>query len=376
MTWSVWQVTPVLTSIFFILGVFTLYVVSVDWLKSQIRLRFPVIKEHLIESWFGIIYILIFVYSLQLGIARQNISWLFMNFQLIAVIFCAYFLAIHVPFRAFWPIVIVFMWINSSFSYWESWIYSLAIISFYQSMNHVYRWSQKNNNVFLVYFTTGTFFGMVLWFLVKIKFSLSWYIFVQEISYFLIFQTLLYSYISMLNKNQRLKANLAHSAHSDALTQAKNYAAYADKIDSLFQNSHHNQLHLSMMMFDIDHFKHINDTYGHLAGDKVLQQVVDVVQTVIDENDSRIELYRTGGEEFNVLLPSYDLEETQKIVPQIFDALNHLGIDFNGQHIDFTVSVGVSEMSKKDDDPNDFYKRVDENLYHSKTNGRMQITAR
>ncbi|MFH5830587.1 hypothetical protein [Lactiplantibacillus plantarum] len=53
MTWSVWQVTPVLTSIFFILGVFTLYVVSVDWLKSQIRLRFPVIKEHLIESWFG-----------------------------------------------------------------------------------------------------------------------------------------------------------------------------------------------------------------------------------------------------------------------------------------------------------------------------------
>src|SRR5699024_683736 len=116
--------------------------------------------------------------------------------------------------------------------------------------------------------------------------------------------------------------------------------------------------------------------YGHLAGDKVLQHVVDVVQTVIDENDSRIQQYRTGGEEFNVLSPSYDLEETQKVVPQIFNDLNHLGIDFNGQHIDFTVSIGVSEVSQKDDDPNDFYKRVDANLYHSKDNGRMQITAK
>ena len=376
MTWSVWRVAPVVTSIFFILGVFTLYVVLVDWLKSKIRLKYPKVREHTIESWFGVIYILIFVYSLQLGIAGQDISWLFMNFQLIAVIFCAYFLAIHIPFKAFLPIVVLFMWINSSLSYWESWTYSLAIILFYWSMNYVYKWSQKHNYVFLVYFTTGTFFGMILWFLVKIKFSLSWYIFIQEISYFLVFQALLYSYIRMLNKNQRLENNLARSAHHDALTQAKNYAAYMTEVSDLFQNSHNNKLHLSMMMFDIDHFKHINDTYGHLAGDKVLQHVVDVVQTVIDENDSRIQLYRTGGEEFNVLFPSYDLEETQKVVPQIFNALNHLGIDFNGQHIDFTVSIGVSEVSQKDDDPNDFYKRVDANLYHSKDNGRMQITAK
>ena len=376
MTWSVWRVAPVVTSIFFILGVFTLYVVLVDWLKSKIRLKYPEVREHTIESWFGVIYILVFVYSLQLGIAGQDISWLFMNFQLIAVIFCAYFLAIHIPFKAFLPIVVLFMWINSSLSYWESWTYSLAIIFFYWSMNYVYKWSQKHNYVFLVYFTTGTFFGMILWFLVKIKFSLSWYIFIQEISYFLVFQALLYSYIRMLNKNQRLESNLARSAHHDALTQAKNYVAYMTEVSDLFQNSHNNKLHLSMMMFDIDHFKHINDTYGHLAGDKVLQHVVDVVQTVIDENDSRIQLYRTGGEEFNVLFPSYDLEETQKVVPQIFDALNHLGVDFNGQHIDFTVSIGVSEVSKKDDDPNDFYKRVDANLYHSKDNGRMQITAK
>ena len=67
----------------------------------------------------------------------------------------------------------------------------------------------------------------------------------------------------MLNKNQRLKANLAHSAHSDALTQAKNYA---DNIDDLFQNGHSNQWHLSMMMFDIDHFEHIKDE----AAEKVM----------------------------------------------------------------------------------------------------------
>lgn len=63
MTWSVWRVAPVVTSIFFILGVFTLYVVLVDWLKSKIRLKYPKVREHTIESWFGVIYILIFVYS-------------------------------------------------------------------------------------------------------------------------------------------------------------------------------------------------------------------------------------------------------------------------------------------------------------------------
>lgn len=130
-----------------------------------------------------------------------------------------------------------------------------------------------------------------------------------------------------------------------------------------------------MMMFDIDHFKHVNDTYGHLAGDKVLQHVADVAQTIIDANDPKVKFYRTGGEEFNVVFPGYDLESTKDIVDEIFMALNHLPIDINGKKIYISISMGVSSLSAKDIQPNDLYSRVDGNLYHSKNNGRTQITA-
>jgi len=129
------------------------------------------------------------------------------------------------------------------------------------------------------------------------------------------------------------------------------------------------------MMFDIDHFKQINDTHGHLAGDDVLQQVVATVQTVLDETDPRIRLFRTGGEEFNLLFSDYHLAATQPIVAQIFSAVNHLQVVADGLQIAPTISVGVSELQGVDHELIDLYNRVDRNLYHSKRNGRMQITS-
>jgi len=128
------------------------------------------------------------------------------------------------------------------------------------------------------------------------------------------------------------------------------------------------------MMCDIDHFKSVNDTYGHLAGDKVLQEAVAKAQAVIDSNDPSVKLYRTGGEEFNVIFPGYDLESTKPIVDQIFGALNHLDVKIKQKDVAITISVGVSSMVAADKSPDDFYKRVDDNLYHSKKNGRKQIT--
>nr|WP_281176202.1 GGDEF domain-containing protein [Companilactobacillus heilongjiangensis] len=143
----------------------------------------------------------------------------------------------------------------------------------------------------------------------------------------------------------------------------------------LFPMSIRNKLNLSMMMFDIDHFKQVNDTYGHLAGDLVLQRAVTETQKVINNNDPNVKLYRTGGEEFNIVFPGYDLPSTEPIVRQIFTALNSLNIQDGKNQIKITISVGVSSLAVTDKSPDDFYNRVDGNLYHSKKNGRMQITA-
>jgi diguanylate cyclase (GGDEF)-like protein len=374
LTWLVWRVSPFITSIFFILGVFTLFEVLVDWIKVKLHSKDINIKDHTVESVIGIVYMLIFSFGMQYSILGQSYSWEFMNFQLIAIVFCAYFLNIRIPYYYLFPIVLLFMIYNSSVGYWESWCHAITLIVFYVTMNKGYLWSQKLKSPLFFYLGTGTFFGALLWYFMKLKFDLSWTTYVQELSYLVIFELLLYSYVRMLFRDDRLKARLAEVASHDALTKALNYSAYETEVKYLFKNSKDNNLSFSMVMFDIDHFKRVNDTYGHLAGDRVLQHTVDVVQTVLNANDSSVKLYRTGGEEFNVLFPNYDLEGTQKIVEEIFTALNHLKVTFDDKEIEISVSMGVSQISNKDVTPNDFYKRVDNNLYYSKKHGRMQIT--
>ncbi|MBL3530224.1 GGDEF domain-containing protein [Companilactobacillus zhachilii] len=374
MTWSIWRVSPFISGVFFILGVFTLYQVMYDGLKTVLRAKKIKVDEDKINSYFGVIYMGIFIISMQATIVGTPVSWQFMNFQLIALVFCAYFLNIHVPYYIFFPIMVAYMFFNGSLGYWESWCHGVTLVAYYSSLNIIRR-RQHSDYPFVAYILSGVFFGSLLWFFMLIKFDLAWSTLFEELSYFIIFQVLLYSYVTMILRDSKLKLHLLEFANHDALTKTENYAAYVTEIRSLFDLSTKNNLHLSMMMFDIDHFKHVNDTYGHLAGDKVLRHVAEIVQTVIDENDPTVKLFRTGGEEFNVIFPGYDLPSTEPIVRQIFMAVNHSDVEVNGKTISLTISVGVSTISQADLEPNDFYARVDGNLYQSKENGRTQITA-
>ncbi|CAJ1227384.1 GGDEF domain-containing protein [Lactiplantibacillus xiangfangensis] len=374
MTWLYWRVPPFVTSIFFVLGVLTLYWVLLNWMISWVHRHHIDIADDMLNAWFGVIYMLLFVFSMQTLIVGTSISWQFMNFQIIALIFCGYFLNIHLRYYALLPVVLVFMVFNHSIFYWQSWGHAATLLLFFWSLNYTRIHFQKHRYAWGYYMMVSTFFGGVLWVWMKLKFNLDWTTFFQEWIYLIIFEVLLYGYVTMLTNDSELKLRLAKFANHDALTQTENYGAYTSEIEGLFSDSTKNHLNLSMMMFDIDHFKHVNDTYGHLAGDRVLQHVVTVAQTVIDANDPNVKLYRTGGEEFNIVFPGYDLASTTTIVNQIFTAINNLDVKFDDQQIPISISVGVSSLACDDQTDNDFYNRVDQNLYHSKRNGRMQIT--
>lgn len=374
MTWSYWRISPFVTSIFFILGVLTLYWVLFNWITSWFHARHINIDDDTINAWHGVIYMLVFVFVMQLSVVGQANSWEFVNFHLIAVIFCAFFLNIRMPYYTLLPVVIVYMVFDQSIFFWESWSYAAVFVGFFWSLNYLRLWVQKHAHSWLYYYGTVGFFGGMLWWLIKIKYTLSWENTLQEYGYLLIFAGLLFAYVNMLTQDSEIKLRLARFASHDALTQTENFAAYTEHIKYLFDDSTANNLNLSMMMFDIDHFKHVNDTYGHLAGDRVLQEVSETVQTVLSENDPKVKLYRTGGEEFNVLFPGYDLISTRAIVRQIFAAVNHLVVKYGDQEIAVSISVGVSTLHQADDSPVDFYNRVDQNLYFSKRHGRMRVT--
>lgn len=374
MTWSHWQVPPFTTSVFFVLGVLTLYWVSYNWIISWTHTHRINVADKVINTWYGLIYMVVFVFSIQSLIVGQNDAWQFMNFELIAITFCAYFLEVRLSYVLLVPIMLVYMVFDGSLGYWQSWAHAVTLLAFFVTLNTAHTRLKNFRRPFGPYLLIVMPFGALLWVWMKLKFGFTWTTMWEEWLYLIIFESLLYVYVTMLSHDTELKLRLAQFASHDALTQTGNFAAYTEAMEKLFSTYSRNGQALSMMMFDIDHFKHINDTYGHAVGDEVLREVAATVQTVLTENDAAIKFYRTGGEEFNLLFPGYDVAATKSVVDQIFAAINHLEVHSKETVIRLSISVGVSAITTDDKAPMDFYNRVDRNLYHSKRHGRMQIT--
>ncbi|MFC1543132.1 GGDEF domain-containing protein, partial [Candidatus Neomarinimicrobiota bacterium] len=125
---------------------------------------------------------------------------------------------------------------------------------------------------------------------------------------------------------------------------------------------------MSIIMFDIDHFKKINDTYGHEEGDNVLKMFGAKMKDIIRESDI---IARWGGEEFMILAVNADLKNAQIIAEKI-------RADIENQQIasptEFTVSAGVTQFVD-DDDASSLINRADRALYHAKNHGRNQVQA-
>ena len=170
------------------------------------------------------------------------------------------------------------------------------------------------------------------------------------------------------NKNlKKLLKEVEFEASHDNLTKAPNRKLFNEKLKEEFYRAKRYNTPLSIAMIDIDHFKSINDTYGHDAGDLVLQKLASFCQRHIRKSDM---FARWGGEEFMFIFPNTNIQAAVKICEKI---KNDLQNDKNIQEpIKFTISCGVSELIKNDT-IDTFLKRVDEMLYKAKEEGRDRI---
>ena len=125
----------------------------------------------------------------------------------------------------------------------------------------------------------------------------------------------------------------------------------------------------SLILFDIDDFKKVNDGYGHLVGDEVLINLVKLVNENIRETDT---LYRIGGEEFIIICKNTVKLDAINIAEKLRKKVEESLIVIKNKTI--TISIGVTEVIENDNE-NSIYKRVDDNLYISKNSGKNRITA-
>ncbi len=180
--------------------------------------------------------------------------------------------------------------------------------------------------------------------------------------------TLLVLGISMLTQG-RYQKKLAAQATVDPLTGAYNRRTGEELFLGMQSECLDKAMPLSLVMFDIDYFKSINDSLGHDAGDVALTHLVSHIQTHIRDIDA---ICRWGGEEFVLLLHNVDLSRSYEIAERIRKSIQLLSFNSNGLSFQLTVSAGIAEM-KAHESLNDVVKRADDALYQAKENGRNQI---
>lgn len=128
---------------------------------------------------------------------------------------------------------------------------------------------------------------------------------------------------------------------------------------------------VSVVVFDADHFKVVNDTYGHAAGDSILRQIADCARRVVAEE---AQLARVGGEEFAVLADGMELAAATSMAERIRQAVDAHSFKFGNLTIPVTVSLGVATMNAESDESgDDLFKRADAQLYRAKESGRNRV---
>jgi two-component system cell cycle response regulator len=162
-------------------------------------------------------------------------------------------------------------------------------------------------------------------------------------------------------------------AVTDQLTGLNNRRYMMGQLDALLERTSSGGDPVSLLMLDIDHFKRVNDTWGHTLGDEVLREVAIRLASSVRAVDIPC---RYGGEEFVVVMPATRLTDAARIAERIRTTISAEPFAVGDREIPVTVSLGVSASDGADDRPESLIRRADEALYEAKAAGRNQVVIR
>ncbi len=175
---------------------------------------------------------------------------------------------------------------------------------------------------------------------------------------------------------KKLELNTANKelqqlSRTDSLTQLYNRGFWEKNLLDEFTRFQRYQQATSLVMFDIDHFKRVNDTYGHPAGDEALRQTSQVLQQSVRSTDVA---GRYGGEEFSIILPETDVKAAHIFCERLRRSIESLNITHDGHTFSFTASIGIAALHANTLTAQQWLENSDKALFLSKENGRNQTT--
>ena len=173
-----------------------------------------------------------------------------------------------------------------------------------------------------------------------------------------------------ISLQKKMEEELRSLATTDGLTGACNRRHFLYKSETELPRAKRYGHDLAVMMIDLDHFKQVNDTYGHAGGDEVLRRFVTTVRERLRGADV---IGRIGGEEFALMLPETDLAGAIALAERVRTDIQDLNVRWDKRTINVTVSIGVAMLNKDDKDIHDIMVRADKALYTAKAEGRNRV---
>ena len=165
-------------------------------------------------------------------------------------------------------------------------------------------------------------------------------------------------------------AELARRASTDALTGAANRQAFDERMGQEMDRFQRSGNAFSLIMIDLDHFKKINDAYGHTVGDGCLKEVIRRLKPMVRKVDL---LARYGGEEFAVVLPDTNKNQAALAAEKLRQVVESTEFTYRGSVVKVTISLGAAQVEPGDAEPNQLIERADAALYQAKTTGRNRV---
>lgn len=179
-----------------------------------------------------------------------------------------------------------------------------------------------------------------------------------------------FSVIRDITAEKKMKAELEHLARTDPLTGANNRRFFMEQIEKEMKRCQRHRLPLAVLLMDIDHFKSVNDTYGHDIGDEVLVKLVDCCHEQLRKTDL---FCRFGGEEFSAALIQTDREKAMQGCERLREELKKIVISTPKGDLSISVSIGVTVLTAEDCSLDSVLKRADDALYLAKGGGRDRV---
>jgi diguanylate cyclase (GGDEF)-like protein len=306
-----------------------------------------------------------------------GLHWTFLN-MLIVIMF-----VLNIQFGIWWqPVIESILVAIYLLLYTTSWSFSIlgCYLLFFvflwlpflkrHTIKH-HRWAEY----LLLYLFAGSMLLLVNMMHTSERLIIDGYFWLRQLSALVILGIVAIEYIHLLNRSLQQNRHFIEQATIDGLTQLKNFASFDHDLRAHFQQYQAQQREYLVYEIDIDHFKRINDHYGHLVGNQILIQVAQELKQCAQTSPFQTMAYRLGGEEFGVIVAG-DL--TTKAVSEIAEHFKQRLLDLEFPDIDpqltITASIGQATIHPDHYSYNDTYKNADRNLYHAKQHGRNRIT--